>query len=375
MATRPEMSWIESRKQWRKRINIGGRSKDVYGNTKQEVRNQIKDLQAQVEAGLVLNDATTFFQYSTSWLPTRLAGLGASAKTDYTNALNNHIAPVLQDMVLRDIKPSHIAQVMAKCADKSNRLQSCILGTMRQMFNAAEADGLILKNPTLNIKAGGAKAKEKTPLTRQQQTALVEAAEGSPLYLFVLLCLYAGLRREEVLGLLWENIHLGNVPYLDVRNTLTYAGCPSGNLSDSLKSPAARRSIPLPPILATALKLAQQTADKRLVIPAAKSDNGLPDASYKRYWKAVTDKVDFHVHPHLLRHTYITELCAAGIDIKKVQYLAGHSNPQMTLKVYAHVVNNRPEELISAVEGAFSTPQLGVKLGVKKRLRLVKAKG
>jgi len=63
--------------------------------------------------------------------------------------------------------------------------------------------------------------------------------------------------------------------------------------------------------------------------------------------------VAFHVEPHQLRHTYITELCASGMDIKKIQYLAGHTTAQMTLDIYAHVTQNRPEQLSPAIISAF----------------------
>ncbi|MFV0399907.1 MAG: tyrosine-type recombinase/integrase, partial [Oscillospiraceae bacterium] len=77
------------------------------------------------------------------------------------------------------------------------------------------------------------------------------------------------------------------------------------------------------------------------------------------------------VTPHILRHTYITALCSSGLDIKKIQYLAGHADPAMTLKVYTHVTHNRPDELIGAIRGAFPAGGLGVNLGVnRKRLRV-----
>ena len=44
----------------------------------------------------------------------------------------------------------------------------------------------------------------------------------------------------------------------------------------------------------------------------------------------------FHVYPHLLRHTCITRWFEAGLDIKEIQYLAGHSTLEMTLSVYTH---------------------------------------
>ena len=63
--------------------------------------------------------------------------------------------------------------------------------------------------------------------------------------------------------------------------------------------------------------------------------------------------IDFEVTPHLLRHTYITNLLLAGTDIKTVQYLAGHEKSKTTLDIYAHLTYNRPEDIIDKVNCAF----------------------
>jgi integrase len=68
----------------------------------------------------------------------------------------------------------------------------------------------------------------------------------------------------------------------------------------------------------------------------------------------VVKSLDFHVSPHVLRHTYITRLFEAGVDLKAVQYLAGHATPDMTLKVYIHYLKNqRQEEAAQKIEDAF----------------------
>ena len=54
--------------------------------------------------------------------------------------------------------------------------------------------------------------------------------------------------------------------------------------------------------------------------------------------------IDFDVSPHLLRHTYITNLIHAGVDPKTVQYLAGHENSKITMDIYAKVKYNKPEQ-------------------------------
>ena len=55
--------------------------------------------------------------------------------------------------------------------------------------------------------------------------------------------------------------------------------------------------------------------------------------------------MDFKVTPHMLRHTYITNLIYKGVDPKTVQYLAGHENSKTTMDIYAKGKYNKPEEI------------------------------
>ena len=66
-----------------------------------------------------------------------------------------------------------------------------------------------------------------------------------------------------------------------------------------------------------------------------------------------TNTLDFDVTPHLLRHTYITNLIHEGVDPKTVQYLAGHENSKVTMDIYAKVKYNKPWELAAVVNEAF----------------------
>ena len=75
-----------------------------------------------------------------------------------------------------------------------------------------------------------------------------------------------------------------------------------------------------------------------------KDGASLTRASYHALWQVVDNRslgsrsgvLSFRCHPHQLRHTFITQLFESGLDLKQVQYLAGHATPDMTLRVYTH---------------------------------------
>ncbi len=57
--------------------------------------------------------------------------------------------------------------------------------------------------------------------------------------------------------------------------------------------------------------------------------------------------IDFHFH--MLRHTFITNLYASGIDIKTAQRLARHSNINTTLNIYTHSNTDKEQQAIDMV--------------------------
>ena len=68
----------------------------------------------------------------------------------------------------------------------------------------------------------------------------------------------------------------------------------------------------------------------------------------------VVYSLDFEVTPHMLRHTYITNLIHSSVDPKTVQYLAGHESSKITMDIYAKAKYNRPNELAGVLNGAFA---------------------
>lgn len=56
----------------------------------------------------------------------------------------------------------------------------------------------------------------------------------------------------------------------------------------------------------------------------------------KKYDKLHPDQPLPHITPHVFRHTFCTNMANAGMDIKNLQYLMGHSDVGVTLNVYTH---------------------------------------
>ena len=67
----------------------------------------------------------------------------------------------------------------------------------------------------------------------------------------------------------------------------------------------------------------------------------------------VVYSLDFKVTPHMLRHTYITNLIHSSVDPKTVQYLAGHKSSKITMDIYAKVKYNKPDQLAGLLSSAF----------------------
>jgi site-specific recombinase XerD len=55
--------------------------------------------------------------------------------------------------------------------------------------------------------------------------------------------------------------------------------------------------------------------------------------------------IDRHIHPHMLRHTFATELLAEGVELRVVQELMRHSDIRTTT-LYTHIASSQLADVI-----------------------------
>lgn len=334
----------------------------VHAQSKAALAQKVAEAKMAIGRGVDITDDTTFEAYARMWVKVYKAPpkLRPNSYATLTGNLERFVIPAFAGMKLREIKPVHVQAFLSSIAGKSTSTQQKCIQIVKAIFRTASDNGLVLRTPVhSDIKPAGAPApEEKEALTDAQVQALLGAVKSTRAYLFCLIALTTGLRRGEILGLMWEDIDLESRK-LHVQHNKTFVeGRADAPVTTLLKSSAANRWLPIPDVLCTALEKEKAHSTSPYVLSMANGES-LSKASFASLWGCVTARtatqdrplgsavqgsnsgplsvtLDFSCHPHLLRHTYITQLFEAGLDIKQVQYLAGHSTPDMTLRVYTH---------------------------------------
>lgn len=312
--------------------------------------------------------------------------------------VKNYIIKPLGHMYMADMTTDDIKMALVPASKKSVSVYRSVTMLIKCIFYSAEDSHIIDENPTKRISAkGGIPEKGKEALTDEQVQILLDSIRGLPPYVFVMIGLYAGLRREEILGLKWDCVFLdADVPYLSVKRAW-HTEHNRSVILDELKTKAAYRDVPLPDCLTECLREAKANSKSEFVI-ANRDGDPLTYTQFVRVWKYITTRstkertyvryvngqrikhtvkpvlgekavhnntvvytMDFQVTPHQLRHTYITNLIYAMVDPKTVQYLAGHQNSKITMDIYAKVKYNRLRELAAVVNSAFKQSSVPTK--------------
>ena len=248
---------------YRTRItDADGKELSLYAATCEELYEKQLEARKQVEEIIFHRQHPTVAEYGEKWLLMQSAKVSASTLRGYTRDMTNYIIKPLGEMYMEEVTADDIRLALVPLSKKSEGLYNKVNMLLKCIFYAAERNQILEHNPCAGISGkGGKPTKKKEALTDQQVAVLLDTVKGLPPYLFIMLGLYSGLRREEILALQWDCVFLDeDTPYLSVRRAWrTEHNRPV--ISTVLKTPAAKRDIPIPKCLVDCLRETKRGKD------------------------------------------------------------------------------------------------------------------
>lgn len=255
---------------------------------------------------------------------------------EYGRLYAAYIAPKLGAVELAELSPEACQSAIVAAESHGSRTAQAVFALLRAMLRRAVRSRHLQWSPIDALDAPKHKPQPGRVLTDEHYAAACEIAEDE---LGVALALHAGLRRGEVLALMWQDVDLAR-GVLHVHQQLVAPGCIAPP-----KSAAGVRDVPISPALAPLLRAERQLRGRvvPLCAPAlarrwheAQREAGFPDPLYRL---------------HDLRHTYASRLLLAGLPLKVLQYTLGHSSMDITANTYCHV---SPADALAACCSVYS---------------------
>ena len=346
-----------------------------YGSTVQEarekrdeyVRGQLKKEPAQ--------DGITLSEWSDRWIGLYNSGIARRTR-DRKRAALRQITNALGEHRLADITHADVQAYMNTREGKSRADISLHKGILFGLFDTAMLNHLITENPCVGLrlpKAGqyhGHRA-----LDEQEQAVILAAAPHHRAGLWALLMMCAGLRREEMAALRWEDIDL-EAGTISVSRAAEMDSL--GSVKET-KTEAGARIVPIPKPLREALERVPARDRHALVCVNASGGplsltayrqgwssfmlvclrvaNGIRPYSTVQGWKSGSDARvtrGFACTAHDLRYTYATVLYDADVDVKTAQYLMGHKDFSVTMRIYTQLSERKKAASIARLSEKFS---------------------
>lgn len=356
---------IRQRKEGRWEASIQNGYKDngkprivyFYGRTRKDVQKKLAEFIAARSSGLAMDRKYTFGEFADIWFEHHKANITPTTQEHYKYTLRI-LKEHFKDRPLSEIKAFDIELFLRKIQN-DGRSKSAIAqcrGMLFQIFNKAEANDLLNKNPVrfADKMRSREPAKRKDAFTSDEVRLLMEKLPHDRIGYTIRLMLGTGMRTQEVLAL--EPKHIaedGSVIRICqavnmVKGTVT-VGPP--------KSRDSYRDVPVPPSLRHCARFLRETNNK-YVWEVGKKDSPCNPSYFRDRFKVEVEKVEGVrvLTPHSCRHTYVSQMQALGVDLQTIQSIVGHADIDMT-QHYLHVQDSIRQQAVNLFSEAFATTQ------------------
>ena len=345
-----------------------GKRRTVYAKTLNELRQKEEKIRKELDWGLTYADGQlTVIELLERYISLK-QGVRYNTKVGYQFVLNIVRKEEFGQRFVREIKVSDAKRWFLKLHKDGKRYSTIttIRGVVKPAFQMAVDEDVIVKNPFLfkitDVVPND--TEKRIALTEEQQERWLEFMRTDKIYSRyydeMIVLLGTGMRVSEFCGLTKQDLDFerrrirvdhqlvrerGGKYY--VEKTKTESGCRyipmTDNVYCSLKNILAKRP-----------KLKREPVVNGYGGFLLIDKNGRPKVALhieneirwglNKYAKLHPDEPLPHITPHVLRHTFCTNMAHAGMDIKNLQYLMGHADVSVTMNVYTHPNYDRAAE-------------------------------
>lgn len=327
------------------------KGKFFYGRSPEEAKQARNDYIRAEESGRLLRRELTVKEYANKWLPLYKSSVSEKCYNDYAKQIEA-LFPFIGHKLLSEVTVDDAAAVWQHYAGYSASTIKRARMLYIALFDTAIENELCHKNPfksKFTQPPRGTSGSHRA-LTDQEVDLILSTPHR--FQRAVLVMLFAGLRRGEVLALSSDDIDLSR-DLIHVNKAVRYDSN-QPILSDP-KSEAGFRSVPIlsplrPFLLNHAGLIAADTFGRMMSEVAFRN-------AWSSYLRALSAAAGHPVsiRPHDLRHTYCTMLRDAGVDMKQAMIWLGHADEKMILRVYDHVRESRSRASVNQVESLLTS--------------------
>ena len=327
----------DTSKRLRYRFRYEGKRYSVSGWTKKELIEKAAARRAELESGII-DDKISVTAWRDIWLETYKADTVAPGTLSSYKSVLSHLE--LQ-MPVADVRPVHLQRILNGLAGKSDSLIHKFIVLTRACFDSAVDNGLCRNNPARKLERPRGVTCARRALTAPERRLIEEVAPVSLSGPYIALMLYAGCRPGEAGTVQGKDVDLAN-RRLHIRGTKTEAADRYVPITDRLM-PYLEDLDPEQYAVVNAYgrpstKDSRQGLWRRFLRElniAAGAKMGRPN-KHSPWDLPLEDLLAPDLQPYLLRHTFCTDLEAAGVPINVARDLMGHSSIAITSKIYTH---------------------------------------
>ena len=352
--------------------DVTGKRRTVYASDLQELRKKEKAIQKDVEDGINYCEGNvTVIELLERFIALK-QGVRHATKVGYNFVLNIAKKESFCYRTINTIRTSD-AKLWLMKLQKDGRGYSTITsirGVVKPAFQMACDEDIIRKNPFDFPLAGVVvnDSKKRIALSREQQEIFMNFVKGDDHY-----CRYydefnvllgTGMRVSEFCGLTISDLDFENRRIFVEKQLLKEKG--GVYHVEKTKTESGVRYIPMSDEVCQSLKnilARRQKPKKEMLIDGYAGfllldKNGNPKVglhldhhmqwTMKKYRR--TQQIPLPtITPHVLRHTFCTNMANAGMDLKSLQYLMGHSDAGVTMNVYTHASYDHAEKSMQRI--------------------------